>query len=321
VNVLCAGEAMVAIRCAGPLRLGGAARVSVAGSESNVAIGLRRLGLKSAWIGVLGDDGGGELVQRTLRAEGVDCAAVRIDPTRCTGLVLFEPALAGRARAHYHRSDSAGAQLSAGQVRIAVAAGAAGEAGLQAVFTSGITAALGPRGSEAVKALLTEARERGIRTCLALNYRTALWSRERAGATLRSIVPLADVVIASASELPLAVDEAEEAEIATLAGGLLSRGVSEVVVTRGADGASAYCAGAELHQPALRVPVRDTIGAGDALTSGYLAARLQGEEVAEALRIGVASGAFCVSAEGDWEGLPTRADLTMLELEQGEVLR
>ena len=59
---------MVSVRVEGRLRLGHPAITSVGGSESNVAIGLARLGHEVAWVGAVGADEPGELVVRTLRA-------------------------------------------------------------------------------------------------------------------------------------------------------------------------------------------------------------------------------------------------------------
>jgi 2-dehydro-3-deoxygluconokinase len=94
VDVLTLGEAMAALRSPQPVRHGASLGVSIAGAESNVAIGLARLGHKVRWAGVLGQDRFGELVIGTLRAEGVDTDLVRRSSAP-TGIVLFEQRLAG----------------------------------------------------------------------------------------------------------------------------------------------------------------------------------------------------------------------------------
>ena len=71
-DLLTLGETMVSVRTARPMRLGGDAHLSIAGSETNVAIGLSRLGHQATWVGAVGNDEPGRLIQRTLRAEGVD---------------------------------------------------------------------------------------------------------------------------------------------------------------------------------------------------------------------------------------------------------
>jgi 2-dehydro-3-deoxygluconokinase len=65
----------------------------------------------------------------------------------------------------------------------------------------------------------------------------------------------------------------------------------------------------------------DTVGAGDAFTAGYLSARLDGDDVAGRLRRGCLLGAFAVGHLGDWEGLPRRDELALLDLGDGETHR
>jgi len=67
--------------------------------------------------------------------------------------------------------------------------------------------------------------------------------------------------------------------------------------------------------------VLDTIGAGDALTAGYLSGVLDGLGPAVALHRGTACGAFAVAGVGDWEGLPTRNELSLLDTGAGSTVR
>jgi len=53
----------------------------------------------------------------------------------------------------------------------------------------------------------------------------------------------------------------------------------------------------------------DPIGAGDGFVAGYLSAWLEKRSLRECLRHGNAVGAMVCQADGDWEGLPTRAEL------------
>lgn len=319
MSVVCLGETMATFRADGPLRLGGTAKLSVAGAETNVAIGLRRMEVPTHWAGVVGSDELGALVLRTLRAEGVDCSTVRVDPARPTGLLVFEPVIGARTRALYYRRGSAGSTLERADVERAF------EGEVDAVVTSGITPALGREPLEAAHFAFVEGRRRGALTCLDLNYRAALWTRAIAAAELASLVEYADVVVASETELTLALGDAEqpgsESSFDELATDLLTRGVSEVIVTRGKNGASVWTAGERYDQLSLALQVVDTVGAGDAFTAGYLSARLAGLGPAERLRRGIATAAFCVGVRGDWEGLPTPGDLALLEVEPGEALR
>ncbi|MGW6022938.1 sugar kinase [Streptomyces sp. NPDC055099] len=317
-DVLTLGESMVALRGSGPLKLGGSMDVSVAGAESNVAIGLARLGHAARWAGAVGDDEAGELVLRTLRAEGVDVSAATRDPDAPTGLILFEPRLPEVTRVHYYRAGSAGSRLAATAVEAAFASSGAP----RVLHLTGITPALGPSARDACRRALELAREHGTTVCLDVNFRSRLWSAEESASVLRTWMPYVDVLIASDDELPLCVPETKGAgEASALAGELLAQGVREVVVKLGADGATTYDAAGELYAPARPVRAVDAVGAGDAFVAGYLSALLDGEDLAGRLDRAVTTGAFAVASYGDWEGAPTRAELGLLGAGPGTVVR
>lgn len=126
--------------------------------------------------------------------------------------------------------------------------------------------------------------------------------------------------MASADELHLVTDDPALDENDAIAL-LLSQGRREVVITRGGDGASVTTAEGTVSAPARPVPVRDVVGAGDAFVSGYLSALLDGLGIEDRLQRAATSGAFAVATRGDWEGLPTRHDLALLDCPAGATLR
>jgi 2-dehydro-3-deoxygluconokinase len=310
-DVLTLGETMAAFRMAGPLRLGGPAHLSIAGAESTVAIGLVRLGHRASWLGVIGADEPGELVRRCLRAEGVDLSLARVDPHHPTGLILFEPRVGDLTRVIYHRTGSAGSQLAAADVYPAFTA----ERTPRILHVTGITCALGDGPYEAVRAAVGHARAAGTLVCLDVNHRTRLWPARRAAAALRPLLPAIDLVIASDDELAVLTDDADPVAA------LLAAGVSEVVVKHGAGGATSHGEHDALHRPARTVPVVDTVGAGDAFVAGLLSGLLDGIDAAARLERAVTVGAFAVATRGDWEGLPSRDDLALIDRDPGSAVR
>jgi 2-dehydro-3-deoxygluconokinase len=102
---------------------------------------------------------------------------------------------------------------------------------------------------------------------------------------------------------------------------LLARGAGQVAVKRGADGAIACRAGSFVSAPARNVPVADLAGAGHAFVAGYLSAHLDGAGIAESLDRATTTAAFAIARNGDWEGLPTRAELSLLDLPEGTTVR
>ncbi|MHA7282907.1 sugar kinase [Arthrobacter sp. TMS2-4] len=318
VDVLTFGETMGSIRTPRPLRMGGAMAMSLGGAETNVAIGLARLGHSVRWAGRLGDDGIGQYALRTLRGEGVLTDAVSIDPGRPTGLMILESQGAGVSQAAYYRSGSAASAMGHDDLDGAVRSGS------RILHLTGITPALSDSAAAASLAAVRQARAAGITVSFDVNYRSKLWGKDDASEVLARLAAYADLVIASEDELLLLGPSGcgEEDAVQHL-GGL---GVQEVVVKRGAAGATGWdLAGGTPssveHRDALDVPVVDTVGAGDAFTAGYLSASLDGRPLGQRLDRGVALGAFAVSDSTDWECLPTRKELALLGQPSGTTIR
>ncbi|MBY8874904.1 sugar kinase [Micromonospora sp. PLK6-60] len=314
VDLLTFGEALVSLRSAGPLATGGALTMHLAGAESNVAIGVARLGHRAAFAGRVSDDElGGHLV-RELRAEGVGVDHVRRDPQRPAGLMFVERRTADLTRVVYQRAGSAGSALHVDDLRPALAAGA------RVLHLTGITPALSASARDAAAWAAETASRAGALVCLDVNHRARLWDRDAARVTLASLAAHASVVVASADELDLV--GAAGADEPTVVARLLDRGVETVLVKLGGDGARAYTRDGVCHAPAVPVTAVDTVGAGDAFTAGYLSGQLDGLDLAGRLRRAVTLGAFAVAGHGDWEALPRRDELSLLDGRQpGDTLR
>jgi 2-dehydro-3-deoxygluconokinase len=299
-RVITAGETMALVVPPSPGRLRHATSLSlsIGGAESNVAIGLARLGIPASWISVLGDDELGELVLHRLRAEGVDTSGVRRIADRATGLYLREE-VAGRLRVYYYRSGSAAATLSPNAFDPSMLQGAA------FLHLTGITGALSQECAEFLPWAATTARDAGVRVSYDVNYRSRLWEPSAAQAATEALLPLIDVLF-------VGHDEANALwgwETDTALEQLSKIGPSEVILKLGADGCAAMINGEQLTSPGFPARQLDPIGAGDAFDAGYLAATLWGWAPEKRLRAANAMGAFCVQNLGDYEGLPNRREL------------
>jgi 2-dehydro-3-deoxygluconokinase len=302
----------------GPLAHASSMQLGMGGSESNVAIGLSRLGVDAVWCGRVGDDAVGRLVEREIRAEGVD-ARVVVDPDAPTGLMLKERRTSTSQSVSYYRAGSAGSRLSIGDLDEATIASA------DVLHLTGITAALSDSAAEAVRWAADVARAAGVLVSFDVNYRRALWSPAEARAFCRDFVPRCDVVFAGEDEaaMVLGVDHdgaaADPAAVGAvgalgaLARGLADLGPSQAVVKCGAAGAVAVVDGALMTQDAVPIVPHDTVGAGDAFVAGYLAELAAGLDAETRLRTAVTAGAFACLAAGDWEGLPRRSELGLLQ--------
>ncbi len=305
-GLVTAGETMGLLVQATPRapRNGEPMSFGIGGSESNVAIGVRRLGVPATWIGRVGDDPAGALILRELRAEQVEPIAA-VDPAP-TGLMIRWRPTALHGRVEYHRRDSAGAHLRAADIPDEVVAGAA-------VFhATGITLALGADPAAAVAHGMAVARAAGVLVSFDLNFRRALWTEARGGAGADRRGPPG------------------RRGVRRSRGGGDRRRHRRAARRRARARGPGPAAGADQarrrrlpgpdrrHQPrgaggGWQVPVLDTVGAGDAFVAGYLAELIGGATPAQRLATAVTAGAWAVTVAGDWEGMPDRRALALLD--------
>jgi 2-dehydro-3-deoxygluconokinase len=306
--VLTFGETMALMRAdqVGPLAHASTMSLGIGGSESNVAIGLQRLGVQAVWCGRVGSDSLGQLVEREIRAEGVD-VRIAVDPSAPTGLMIKERRTPEAQRVSYYRAGSAGSRIAPADIDDQLISGA----GL--LHVSGITPALSAQAEATLRHAITVARAAGVPVSFDLNFRGNLWSAEGAGSVYRDIIPSADIVFAGEDEAAIAVGAGEPEELARRIAGL---GPGQAVIKLGADGALALVNGSVFRQAAVPVSVLDTVGAGDAFVAGYLAELMEGRSPAERLRTAAATGAFACLVPGDWEGFPRRHELALLEAKE-----
>ena len=295
----------------GLLRHSSTMRLGIAGAESNLAIGVVRLGVPATWLGRVGDDEFGRLVTMTLRGQGVGTTAV-VDDGAATGLMVKERRTARVTRVLYYRSGSAGSRLCPADLdQDVITAGSV-------LHVTGITPALSQSARETVFAAVDIARSAGLAVSVDLNYRSTLWSPAEARPVLRDLVRRADIVLATEEEAGLVVD-GEDAR--TQISGLSGLGPGQVLLKQGGAGSTSVIDGHLHRTPARVVDVVDSVGAGDAFGAGYLSGLCRGLPAAERLELATAAGAFAVTVPGDWEGLPSTADLALLDADQDVVVR
>ncbi|MBS0448234.1 MAG: sugar kinase [Proteobacteria bacterium] len=311
-EVVTLGESMAVLSPNRPGRLRNSQLLTlgVGGAETNVAVSLARLGVPSGWFSALGNDELGDYVLSTIRGQGVDCSRVlRSDAP--TGLYLRDTLAGGTVRAFYYRAGSAASRLGAGDFDDSYLDGS------KVLHVTGITLALSDSCRSLVHEAVAAARKRGVLVSLDVNLRLKLWGAEEARAAIEELLPQVDLVF-------VGDDEAQalwHASDPTLLDRLARFGPSEVVMKRGAAGAQALHDGTFVESTGFRVPVVDTVGAGDAFAAGYLAARIWGLGIDERLRYGNAMGAYCVSSTGDFENAPSITELKALLGERQDIGR
>jgi sugar/nucleoside kinase (ribokinase family) len=313
LDVITFGEAMVMLVAEQPGALPEVRsfRKYVAGADSNVAIGLARLGYKVGWLSRLGRDSFGQYIRNRLTADGVDCSHVIFDDRRSTGFQLKQQAVAGAdPQVEYFRRNSAASHLSTGDFTPDLFLSA------RHFHATGIPPGLSTETRELSHHALSQMRLAGRTVSFDPNLRPGLWaSREQMIRELNRLAFLAHWVMPGLSEGRILTGWQTPADIAEF---YLDQGVREVVVKLGAEGCYFRTAdGHGLIAPFTVAQVTDTVGAGDAFAVGYVSARLDGLDPARAGKRGNFLGARVIQAVGDNEGLPCREVVDEMEEASG----
>ena len=291
----------------GPLETARGFRYGIGGAESNVAIGVARLGGSATWFGRLGADATGTMIVRRLRAENIEVLAIH-DDRHPTGLMVKHHRFAHDAHLDYHRAGSAATALTPADLPAAAIQSA------EILHITGITPALSASAADAVFAAVELARDAGTVVSVDVNYRAKLWSAEVAAPVLRRLVTRADIVFAGPQEARLVLGPEAPTSDIELAVALSALGPTESILKNGARGAAAVVCGDRYQRDALPVHAIDTVGAGDAFVAGYLAEHLRHCTPDVRLSTAIAVGALAVTVPGDCEGLPYRSDLDMVAI-------
>ncbi len=264
------------------------------GAESNVAIGLARLGASVGWFGALGDDPFGKIILKTLRGEGVDVSRAQLHPEAPTGM-MFREHVAGRMAVHYFRKHSAASRMTPDQLDEDYIRGA------KLLHVTGITSALSDNCHQTVRRAIDIAKDAGVLVSFDPNLRLKLWSIEEAREALLPLAKDADYFLPGWDELKLLYDtddydyvkgKLSELKAVSIIKG---RGDTTVVLDKGQEESLPF-------YPAEKVV--DTVGAGDGFCAGFLAGIMKGMTPIEAVRLASVNGSLVVQMRGDWEALP-----------------
>ena len=228
------------------------------GSPFNVAIAIARLGTSTGFFGGLSTDFFGDLLRQALTASGVDLSFAPVAPRPTT--LAFVKLENGNARYAFFDEGSAGRMLT--EVDLP-----AFPKTVAALHFGSISLVAEPCGSALETLMNREQRDRVI--SLDPNIRPSL-VRNRDGylARLDRLIAMADIARLSEEDLAW-IAPGESFEV--LARRWLDLGAKLVVLTRGADGATALTADQAVSVPGVRAQVVDTVGAGDTFTAGILA--------------------------------------------------
>ena len=275
------------------LKTGNDSVSNVGGAPANFARVAARMGLKSAFIGAVGDDIRGRECILALVGDSVEplCSVKRAATT--VALVTLD----GSGERDFRFVRGADAMLSEADVPVSAIA----SSGILHIGTLSLSS---DPARSATLAALRAAKEAGVPVSCDVNYREALWpSPEAAREAALSVLPEVTYLTVSGGEAVLLVGAMPPEEAAEK---LSLLGPKTVAVTLGAEGAVVCSGGRTVRTAAKPVRAVDTTGAGDSFWAAFLACmvrngaegELSPELALKCAEAGAQAAAKCVSRTG-----------------------
>ena len=335
MKLLAFGEIMGRMTTHGHERIRQAREYSLyfAGSEANVAVNLARFGEETAFVTKLPDNDLGEATLRSLRSMGVDVSRVVRGGPRL-GMFFAEHGAACRSgKVIYDRAGSSIATATPDEFDWVALLN-----GFDSLHLTGITPALSAHCAQMCMDAAREARARGVRVSLDVNYRAALWTPAEAGQVLRELMPYVDVAVANEEHMrslfgiePLPSHLGEDGELTdegyvSLAERFSAKfGVPTVAMTLrrtlSADDnrirGMVYAAGRVAFSRWYDLHMVDRFGGGDAFTAGLLYALSHDMSLEGGVEFATAASALKHSVESDYNDVDLSEVMALAESSHG----
>ncbi|MDH4340489.1 MAG: sugar kinase [Thermoleophilia bacterium] len=275
--------------------------VQPGGCAANTAIALRTLGLAAAVVGRVGDDLFGDLVERDLRARGIDTSGVARTAGHGTSKTVILPVVDEDRR--FIHTFGANAALTAADIP-PVSLEAA-----DVTYVGGYLVLPALHQSD-LAARFRFAREQGTRIVLDVVVPSGLG--DLSVDAVSELLPLADYFLPNEDEARALTGEAEPLRQAER---LLEAGARTVVIKRGERGVLVHSGDEVFELAAPRVDVLEPSGAGDAFAAGLILGMLEGWELERSARFASVMGGSACTALGCYAGVFSRdeADRFIME--------
>ncbi len=299
----------------------------VGGCPTNISVGTRRLGLRSAVLTAVGEDPVGDFLLNFLDKEGVVTEFVPRKPGHRTSAVILGIEPPDKFPLVYYRDNCADIELTIDDVLRAPVAES------RVLLISGTGLSREPSRSATLFAA-EHAKAAGTKVMLDLDFRPDQWTDSRSyGVTIRSALRLVDIVIGTADETKAAAvkghaavlvshsqvsDAHVQGDIKLAVKSVLDAGPEALVMKAGAERTEVYLANGEwIEALPFPVDVYNILGAGDAFASGFIYGVLKGWDWRKSARMGNACGAIVVTRHGCANFMPYEQEVLDFVAERG----
>lgn len=299
----------------------------VGGCPTNISVGVRRLGLKSALLTGVGEDKVGDFILHYLRKEQVDVSLTPKKQGRRSSAVVLGIEPPDTFPLVFYRDNCADIAITIDDIRKIPFDS------VKSILVSGTGLSQEPSRSATLFAA-DEASRFGVKVMLDIDFRSDQWpDLQTFGTTIRSILPNIDIMIGTETEVKAAAyigsghakvkdqsvsDSHIEADLDESIKRLMKLGPEMLILKNGPLGSIIFERDKELVAvPGFKVEIINVLGAGDAFASGFIFGYLSGWSLFKSCRLGNACGAILVTQHGCSNFSPTLDEVMNFANSQG----
>jgi len=275
----------------------------VGGSPANIAIGMSRLGNKTAFIGKIADDQMGRFIHAYLENEGIDTSNVVTDHTGAvTGLAFTEIKSPTDCSILMYRDNVADLLLNPLEVNEELIASS------KALLVSGTAFAASPS-REAALLALDYARKHGTVVILDIDFRPYTWkSAEETAVYYNLAAEKSDIIIGTREEFDSMERFEQNVEHSDrfTASKWFNHHAKIVIIKHGKEGSIAYTDDGQEHRAkSYPAKVVKTFGAGDSYAAGFINGIMSGYSIEKSMEFGSAAACIVISSHSCSDAMPT----------------
>ncbi|MDI9610198.1 MAG: carbohydrate kinase family protein [Archaeoglobaceae archaeon] len=260
-------------------------QLSPGGSAANTIVGLARLGIKSAYIGKVGNDLEGQILLEDLKREGVETKAVIKANGRSGTAIIFVDDRGNRA---ILVDPGVNDTIRYEEIDLELA---------KKFKLLHLTSFICKNGLDSLNS-----QKRLVNEFEAVSFDPGMPYAERGLKELLPILKKTTIFLPNRTEIEkiFGMDYKSSAEKC------LELGIQIVVVKLGSEGCWIKTSNKELVAKPFAVKVVDTTGAGDAFNAGFLYGFLKGMSIEDCGKIGNYVASLCIQELGARKGLPSK---------------
>ena len=306
----CIGEALIDFIPEGAMQDGTPLLAPMpGGAAANTAVAAAKLGIKTFFIGKVGDDGFGHQLIKALNGYGVATDFMSMTRLACTTLAFVTLTPKGERDFTFARKPGADMMLSEDDIPDGLFSP------LDILHFGSLGLAPDSPSKKAHKKAILLAKNAGALISFDPNIRLPLWDDPMIlKETVLEHLGYADIIKVSTDEMPFIFDTTSEHEAAEFC---FAQGCSVFFATRGENGASVRTPSFFYELPGQEVRAVDTTGAGDAFNGAVLSSfignplseSLHREALIKTLNLANAAGSITVTRKGAMSGSPSKAEL------------